>query len=52
MRKLVLLLALAGFAASGTAALAQPYHRHYRYSRHHYHRPPPPPMRHGDRGPR
>ena len=43
MRKLALLLGLAGFAASTGAAMAQPYHHHHHYYRHHYrhyyHRP-------------
>ncbi len=42
MRKLVLLLSLAGIVASTGAAMAQPYHHHYyhhRHYRHYYHRP-------------
>ncbi len=41
MRKLVLLLSLAGFVGSAGAAMAQPYHhyRHHHYHRHYYHRP-------------
>ena len=40
MRKLVLLLSLAGFVGSAGAALAQPYHHYYHHHHHHYyHRP-------------
>lgn len=41
MRKLVLLLSLAGIVASTGAAMAQPYHHyyHHRHYHHYYHRP-------------
>ena len=40
MRKLVLLLSLAGLVGSTGAALAQPYHHYYHHHHHHYyHRP-------------